>query len=188
MKDLRKIFSKQPYLIIMYRALFMTTYIGLFRIGEVTQSQHILKARDVHIARNKHKLLFILCSSKTHTLANSPQTIKISSEAIPHTTKSILCSCPYETLRSYLAVRQGFTNVTEQFFVFTDGAPVTLSHMRETLKKCLQFGNFDLTVYLVHGLRGGCAVDLLNIGLLVETIKKIGRWKSNAVFSYLKHT
>ena len=67
----------QLYLKEMYLALFSTAYYGLFRIGELTQSQHTVKACDVHIADNKEKMLFVLHSSKTHGLGDKPQMIKI---------------------------------------------------------------------------------------------------------------
>ena len=44
----------------------------------------------------------------------------------------------------------------------------------------------DSRLYNTHSLRTGCALDLLKLGLSVETIKKLGRWKSNTVFMYLK--
>ena len=46
---------------------------------------------------------------------------------------------------------------------------------------------FDDTLYGTHSLRSGRTCDLYKLGLSVETIKKIGRWKSNAVFRYLKN-
>ena len=36
----------------------------------------------------------------------------------------------------------------------------------------------------MHGIRLGHVTDLLNLGVSVETIKKLGRWKSNAVYVY----
>ena len=39
--------------------------------------------------------------------------------------------------------------------------------------------------YDTHSLRIGCAKDLQKAGLSVESIKDIGRWKSNAVYQYL---
>ena len=41
--------NSQPYLETMYKAIFSTLYFVMFRIGELTQSQHIVKAKDVHI-------------------------------------------------------------------------------------------------------------------------------------------
>ena len=47
---LPELFAEQPFLLTLYSALFTTMYFGLFRIGEVTLSQHVVKAVDVHSA------------------------------------------------------------------------------------------------------------------------------------------
>ena len=47
--------SPQPYLTILYKAILSTAYFGLFRIGEITKSPHVIKASDVHICLNKKK-------------------------------------------------------------------------------------------------------------------------------------
>ena len=48
--------SPQPYLVRLYKALFMTAYFGLFRIGELTDSPYVLKAKDVHVGKNKKEI------------------------------------------------------------------------------------------------------------------------------------
>ena len=53
-------FAEQPYFREMYAAVFATAYFGLFRIGELSASPHVVKVTDVHIATNKQKLMFIL--------------------------------------------------------------------------------------------------------------------------------
>ena len=75
LKKLDKKFEMQPYLLALYRAILVTTYYGMFRIGEMTTSKHIVKACDVHIGINKPKLLFILHSSKMHGEGQKPQLI-----------------------------------------------------------------------------------------------------------------
>ena len=55
----------QPYLVKLYKAMMMTAYYGLFRIGEITQSNNVIKYRNVHTGRGKDKVLFVLWSSKT---------------------------------------------------------------------------------------------------------------------------
>ena len=42
--------KKQWYLELLYKAMFSICYYGMMRIGEVTKSPHVLKAKDVHIA------------------------------------------------------------------------------------------------------------------------------------------
>ena len=73
------IWENQPYLHAPYTVLFSTAYFGLFRIGELTKGTHPILAKDVHIARNKQKMLFILRTSKTHGKYSMPQTVKINS-------------------------------------------------------------------------------------------------------------
>ena len=55
------------------------TYFRLFRVGEVTNSEHTIKACDVHLGTNKNKVLFALQSSKTHGKNMTPWLIKIAS-------------------------------------------------------------------------------------------------------------
>ena len=71
--------ANQLYLEILYKTLFALSYYGLMRISEVTKSPHVLKAKNVHLAKNKDKLLLILYSFKTHNKGNRPQKIKITS-------------------------------------------------------------------------------------------------------------
>ena len=75
----------------------------------------------------------------------------------------------------------------DPFFVFSDSHPVTVVQVRVVLKQCLIGCGFDPKVYNTHGLRSGRSVDLYRLGLMVETIKKFGRWSSNAMFKYLQH-
>ena len=69
--------SPQPYLTALYQVMICTAYYGLFRIGEITESPHVVRAADVLIGTNKQKLMFVLHTSKTHGLGDKPQIIKI---------------------------------------------------------------------------------------------------------------
>ena len=71
--------KNQPFLATLYRALFSTAYFGMFRVGELTVGPHAVLAKDVHVGKNKKKLLFLLRTSKTHTKGMPPQMVKISS-------------------------------------------------------------------------------------------------------------
>ena len=64
---------QQPYLNKLYQALFALGYYGLFRIGELVSGDHTIKAKNVHIAKNKEKILIILYTSKTHGKESRPQ-------------------------------------------------------------------------------------------------------------------
>ena len=153
----------------------------------MTFSMHVVKVQDVHIATNKKKMQFILWSSKTHSKGNKPQIIKITSnKAIKDKRSDPFKFCPFQLLLNYLAIRPPLKDVDEQFFVFADNSPVKVHHMRNILSLILAQLNLPVHAYCVHRLRTGRTTDLLKLGLSVETIKKMGCWKSNAVFAFLR--
>ena len=96
----------------MYKTLFSTAYFGLFIMCELTltDSGHAVKAVDVCVGRNKDKMMFVLCTSKTQGKSNKPQLIKIASkwvDKIDSKTQatSALALCPFELLMDYIAFR-----------------------------------------------------------------------------------
>ena len=122
-KGLNKVFPTQPYLNTLYKAIFSTAYYGLLRIGEVSESPHILLARNVHIGTNKNKLLLLLESSKTHNKGDKPQIVKINGYPTGEATQSQI-QCPFKLMQDYLACRPLARTSDEQFFVFSDNSPV----------------------------------------------------------------
>ena len=161
-------------------------YFGLFRVGELTTGSHPVMVGDVHIGENKNKFLFILRTSKTHGHSVKPQRVKISSVGMGNSNRKALEWCPFRLLQEFMRWRPQYTSCFEPFFVFRDGTPVAPHHMRSVLKIMIDECNIDSKLYSIHSLRTGRALDLLKIGLSVETIKKLGRWESNAVFAYLR--
>ena len=79
-------YAKQPYLEILYKTIFLIGYYGMFRIGELTLSPHVMKAKDISFSKNKNKIQILLHSSKTHGKESPPQKIKISE--VPPAAKS----------------------------------------------------------------------------------------------------
>ena len=111
MRTLRWVFSDQPYLMKLYAAMLSIAYFGLFRVSEIAAGGHPVLARDVHVGKNKKKLLLILRTSKTHGKNCKPQTMKLSSMATSKYTKdrskenSIIC--PYRNVNAFAEVRPG---------------------------------------------------------------------------------
>ena len=181
----------------MYKALLSTAYFGLFRVGELTLSNHIIKLVDVRVGKNKNKLLFILHLSKTHGKNVMPQTVKINSIDFEPTGHKHRCQskermhdfqfCPYQLLHDYVAVRKVGISPLEQFFVLQDQTPVTPAMFRSVLKRLLLLNGFDASLYSCHSTRIGRASDLMELhNLSVESIKKLGRWHSNIVYNYIR--
>ena len=181
----------QPFLQLLYKTLISTMYFGLFRVSELTSGAHPVLSKDVHIGMNKKKMLFILRTSKTHWKNVKPQLVKISTTC--HKTchqspgqKKKQLPCPYELLRKYAKRRGSYETDNEPFFVFSDRSPVRPEQLRRVLKTILREAGFNEHAYDTHSLRTRRTCDLYKLGISVETIKNIGRWKSNAVFKYLR--
>ena len=183
--------NNQVYLAVLYKAIFATAYYGLFRIGELATGTHPIMAADVHIGDNKNKLLFILRTSKTHWRDQKPQTVKINSARIVTKKNKIEPMpkyCPFQLLRDYLSARQTYRRRDEPFFVFLDRTPVPSNLVRTVLKSTLQSAGFDQRLYNFQSFRIGRASDLvLRYKVKVDVLKKLGRWKSNIVYEYLRN-
>ena len=179
--------AKQPYLNLLYRALFSMAYYGLMRVGELTESEHVLKAKDVYIGDNKNKLLLILHSSKTHGKESLPQQIKISERIQGNPRADNRFFCPFVAIRNYMAVRgRKYATPQEQFFILTDKSPIKADMARNVLSKLFKRLEINPVHYSFHSFRIGRATDLLKFGKSVEQIQRIGRWRSNAMYKYFK--
>ena len=177
--------DQQSYLNSLYKAIFIAAYYGMLRIGEITTGNHPVKAIDVEVAKNKKKILFILRSSKTHSFSDKPQLIKITSSAA-NIRKNGYRYCPFQTLQHFILKRPSCRSPeNEPFFVFADRSPVKPWHACKILNILIKQVGLEPVNYLFHGFRGGRACDLCGMGVSVETIKKLGRWRSNVVYAYL---
>ena len=175
--------NNQPYLEKLYKAMFLLGFYGLLRVGEIAKGDHVLKAKDIHIAQNKCKILIVLYSSKTHGPESRPQKICITSLNDSEKVKRFFC--PFTELHKYAKIRGGFVEGSEQFFVFQDRSPVLPAQIRGILKTLITRINLDANLYDMHSLRIGMPSQMLSNGFSVDQIRVAGRWKSNAVFRYL---
>ena len=188
--ELERLYDQQAYLEILYRTMMLLQYFGLLRVGEITKSKHVLKAKDIHIPSygSKEKLKLYLYSSKTHGKSQIPQEIKI--EGNVHLTQEKNSQLrhfdPYNSTREYLAIRGNYRELDEQLFIFRDGTPVRACNYRKVLKTLLKAVQVNPDFYDTHSFRIGRATDLRKFGYTIEQIKHLGRWRSNAVYRYLK--
>ena len=184
--------KNQKYLESLYKTAFVLAYYGLFRVSELCQtpSGHALKAKDVHEAEGKKKLLMLLHSSKTHGKGQQAQQIKIEgvdkNKQLLNRSRVCHTHCPFETVSEYLQLRGGYYSINDQLLCFRDGTPLKSSHFRNILKKMLSNLSLNPKLYDTHSFRIGRATDLMKLGHSIEQIKMLGRWKSNAVFKYIK--
>ena len=180
--------KNQPYLSILYTSMMMAAYYGLFRIGELAESKHAILWNDVNMGKNKGKILMVLQSSKMHRKSEPPQCVKIyaiDEKEIKWAT-DVDKYCPHRILTKYRKARGKPIDLKEQFFVFRDHSPVKSANFRAVLKKMIKKIGLDPVNYDTHSFHIGHATDLFSMGMSVEDSKKIGRWKSNIVYDYLR--
>ena len=182
----RQFGASQPYLECLYHTLFLLGYYSLFRIGELTYSNHTIKAKDFHIAKNKKKILIVLYTSKMHSESSYPQRVKITSTDKNLSSKRRFFYL-FRTSRDFLTLRGNYVNDSDPFLVFRDNTPVLPHHARRVLQEALTAININHTLYNFHSLRIGRCSDLFKYGISVEKIKQAGHWKSNAVYKYIRN-
>ena len=170
----------------MYRAIFVLGYFGMLRVGELTEaeSDHTIRLGDVHIDRDKDKILIVLKSSKTHTNANKPQIVKIERK-YEQEFKLIGDLCPCTLICEYLMQRGIDFRDESAFFIFRDGSPMKAQHFQKVLKDAVRKLNLNQDLYDTHSLRIGRTHDLFKWGVPVNKIKECGHWRSKAVYNYL---
>ena len=188
LEDIEQIWDSQLYLIALYQGIFTAAYYGLLRIGEVAIGNHPIRAIDVHIGTNKEKILFVLRTSKTHGKGKKPQFIKISGSKLERSNAAKDSQwCPFAILQRYVMVRPTCRDVDEPFFVFTDRTGIKPLQITHTLRKSLERLNLNPMLYSFHRFCAGRANDLHQVmKLSVETVEKLGRWSSNAIYDYLR--
>ena len=159
------------------------------RVGEVTLSNHVLRAKKIHVGCNKDKLLVILYSSKTHDKSVNPQEIKICANKIEKSGKyRNRHFCPFEVINTYMKFRKGYLMEEEPFFIFKDYSLVKPDNGRQILKAMIRRLNLDPKLYGFHSLRIGRSSDLIKFGYPVEKVQRMGRWKSNVGYKYIRTT
>lgn len=170
----------QEYLYYLYRAVFLTAYYGMFRIGEIGESPHALKSADVKKSLNKEKFLMVLRSSKTHGKGDHPHTVSIPQVVDVQEDENIFD--PFVAIQDYMSRKPQST----QFFVHSDGSPLKTHQIRKAFKKTLKCAHFDPEIFDFHSYRVGRASDLLSSSVPFEIVKKWGNWKSDSIWKYFK--
>ena len=186
----------QPYLEALYKAIFLMGYYGMMRAGEIGAERgqfsmdHALKVKDIHVGINKQKILLVLYSSKTHAAESTPQRIKITVNEVKvknNTTNYTYAHfCPFREIRRYMALRGSFDSDKEQFFIFRSKIPVMPNHISNMLKEIIKRLGLESDLYDFHSFTAGRTTDLFRLGYTIEQVKLLGRWKSNAVYRYIK--
>lgn len=132
----------------------------------------VLSFRDVRVSNSEIQLL--LKGSKTDQLCKGA-TIQI---AFSSETSTL-----FNHMHQYFSVRP---HDEGPFFCHLNGKPLTSYQFTAILHKSIKFIGLDTSTFKSHSFRIGGATHLYLTGVPEEDIKIKGRWKSNAMYSYIR--
>ena len=84
-------------------------------------------------------------------------------------------------------MRGNYSQENEQFFIYRDGSPLLAGQITAVLKQVISNLGLQKEYYSMHSFRIGRSSDLIKSGHSVEEVQRAGRWKSNAVFRYIRN-
>jgi len=166
-----------PYEFLLFKAMILLAFYGCLRACEYlssTSTAHLLQYKDVRIRKSeksKHAVLFF----RSFKFSKSSCTLKVPTSKSGH--------CPVMSLKRYLNIRG---NEPGPLFITKGNSPIARNRFAKLLKKCVSNSGREPSDYNTHSLRIGRATQLAIDGYSEDTIKKTGRWSSNAFLKYIR--
>ena len=167
----------------LFRAAVLSAFFGFMRIGEfAANSRHkvqrsILAISDLQFCTSGSQNSVLL--SFRHSKANQtgiPQTICL----VPSQNVSI---CPVRALQQFVGVRP---MVSGALFCHFDTSPLTKYQFNAVLRKVMTFCGWQELHFTSHSFRIGAATTAFELGVSQTDIQRMGRWRSDSVFSYIR--
>lgn len=163
----------------MFKAAYLLCFFGLFRVSElvftsVSQMDRPLRVGDISFPGPRSILISIRVSKANQS--GPPTTIRIPCE-------SDTALCPVCAIKAFLVLR---SQVDGFLFVHHNGSPLKRSQFAGVLAKTIRFSAPTAGKFRTHSFRIGRASQLAAMGVAVEAIKRMGRWRSNACNGYIR--
>ena len=187
---LQKLLKALPFTITNFynRTIFATMCIlafhGFLRIGELCikrdsdkDSGHAILTHNVTLLEQHSGLDGVQIQLHSFKHSNKPVTLFLPGQ------RNCPLTCPVLAVRNY---RTYFKHKDGPFFQFLNGEPVTYAFFNENLNNVIAFLGFDTSKYKSHSFRIGAATFAAMQGHSEEVIKRLGRWKTNAVQNYIR--
>ncbi|XP_052064929.1 uncharacterized protein LOC127704767 [Mytilus californianus] len=163
---------------ILFKAMFTLAYHALLRIGEMTVNNknynHVISLSQTVVLHEKLSISFM-----DFKHSNGKQ---FHLEIAKNKNNNI---CAVTALTSYLTLR---TNTTGPLFLNSSGEAVSRQLFQHALNGALNFCGLSRAYYKPHSFRIGFATDASAKGLSTETIRNLGRWKSDAFKLYIRQS
>jgi integrase len=165
--------------ILMLKAAMSLAFFGFLRVSELTvpsyhTSRQFLARRDIQFLG--HQLKVFLTHSKTDQFGQgSVITVGCSEDTC----------CPVSAMQHYLESCR--TPPSKPLFHFRNGTPLTAKKFRAILHYHLKSLGFNPSLFNTHSFRIGAATAAAKAGMSSSTIMELGRWRSAAFHSYVRH-
>ncbi|CAG2208848.1 unnamed protein product [Mytilus edulis] len=163
---------------LLFKAMFTLAYHALLRIGEMTVNNknynHVISVSQAVVLHKKAVITFM-----DFKHSNGKQ---FHLEIAKNKNDNI---CAVTALTNYLTLRN---NTTGPLFLNSSGEAVSRQLFQHALNDALNFCGLSRAYYKPHSFRIGFATDASAKGLSTETIRTLGRWKSDAFKLYIRQS
>ncbi len=167
----------------MFASVITLAYAGMFRIGELVESEHTIQAQSVLIGSDGETVHLLQHTSKTDQFRQKQRVVEVQADKTEF--------CPVQLLKLYSGERARATLYWKQkpvhFFVHKNASKVKKDEVLKVLRKCVKLiPGLDQLQFGTHSLRAGRVTDLHNEGFEDAEIMKKGGWTSACYKRYIK--
>ncbi|XP_053556943.1 uncharacterized protein LOC128648368 isoform X1 [Bombina bombina] len=171
------IICKSEFEVLLFKAAFVLAFAGALRITELVSPSKKHMDRGVqfdHVRISPPAVLLFIPKSKTDQAAKGTW--------LTFTAQGDAC-CPMETLAAYVRHRPALAG---QFLIHENGMALSIYQFRRVLALAVERAGFDPSRITPHSFRIGAATDAALQGAQEQTIKTLGRWRSNRYKLYVR--
>lgn len=165
-----------------FATMCIVAFYGFLRVGEMCVKAHrasvsVIQRQDVQFIFDAKKIVGTeLCIQQ---FKHSTQPVTLFLPINVHSTEM----CATKALRRYFDMAK---HVTGPLFQMTDKSPITYTIFSKHLHNVISYLGYDAKLYTSHSFRIGAATHAAKSGFSEDSIKKMGRWKSNAIKNYVR--
>lgn len=167
---------------LMFKAAMLCAFFGFMRVGEFTadSANHIqdsvLLLSDIEFSSTGCRSVLVSFRTCKTNQAGRPLVIRL----VGTDDVSI---CPVAALRAFIQVRPF---VPGPLFCHFGGTPLTRYQFNAVLQKALGFSGLGNLRIRAHSFRIGAATVAHSLGVPLEEIQRMGRWRSDAALTYIR--
>jgi site-specific recombinase XerD len=131
--------------------------------------------------------LFVAISARKNSTQRSlPRCKRTSGDVLVLCSDRVILLCPVAWYQGYVRLRTALGISSVAFFCSASGETLSPDLLRSRLKVALKRVGIDPSSYGGHSTRSGAATALVKKGVSIRVLKKLGGWKSDAVYVYVR--